>query len=394
MKRDLILIGIAMFAWGFGEGLFIFFQPIYLEQLGADPIMIGTILGGFGMAVTLSHIPAGFLADRVGRKPLMVAAWITGTGTCWIMALADSLSIFSIGLILYGTTLFVMAPLQSYLTAAKGNLSVGRVITLMSAGYNLGAVLGPVIGGWIGDRYGLRQSYYTAGVVFIISTAVILFIRSQPVERVAVSGDDSRWYLSLPFLRYMGVIFFVAFALYLPQPLTPNYLSNQVGYDLSQIGILYSVSSIGVVVLNLTLGSLPVLTGFLLSQVAMVVFTLIAWWASGYAWFVLGFFMFGGYRTARNLATAQVRQLVASAKMGLAYGVAETVGGTAVILAPILAGWIYSLNPVIMYACGFGLIMVSLVISGRYSPKPGDQMTTPSSSVTRSSNIPPGGPDT
>jgi hypothetical protein len=29
MKRDLILIGIALFAWGFGEGLFIYFQPIY-----------------------------------------------------------------------------------------------------------------------------------------------------------------------------------------------------------------------------------------------------------------------------------------------------------------------------------------------------------------------------
>jgi hypothetical protein len=43
MKRDLILIGTAMFAWGVGEGLFIYFQPIYLEQLGADPIMIGTI---------------------------------------------------------------------------------------------------------------------------------------------------------------------------------------------------------------------------------------------------------------------------------------------------------------------------------------------------------------
>ena len=243
MKRDLILIGIAMFAWGLGEGLFIFFQPIYLEQLGADPITIGAILGGFGMAVTLSHIPAGFLADRVGRKPLMVAAWITGTITCWIMALADSLFIFSIGLILYGTTLFVMAPLQSYLTAAKGNLSVGRVITLMSAGYNLGAVLGPVIGGWIGDRYGLRQSYYTAGVVFILSTVVILFIRSQPVEHISASGDDRRWFLSLPFLRYMGVIFFASFALYLPQPLTPNYLSNQIGYDLSQIGILFSISA-------------------------------------------------------------------------------------------------------------------------------------------------------
>lgn len=391
MKRDLILVGIAMFAWGLGEGMFIFFQPIYLQELGADPIMIGTILGGFGMAMTLTHIPAGFLADRIGRKPLMVAAWATGTITCWIMALANTLPVFTFGLILYGTTLFVMSPLQSYLTAARGKLSVGRVITLLSAGFNLGAVMGPIIGGRIGDQYGLRQTYFAAGVVFFISLIVISFIKPQPVERISPGQSGNRWYLSPRYLIYMGVIFFAFFAMYLPQPLTPNFLSNQAGYDLSQIGILFSVSSVGVVVLNLLLGSLPALTGFLIGQAAVVLFTLILWWASGYAWYVVGFFMLGGFKTARNLGVAQVRQLVPSAKMGLAYGVTETVGGTAVILAPILAGLLYTQNPTLMYAIGFGLIVISIYISGRFSPKPGDYEFSSSSSESQSAATPQGG---
>jgi len=391
MKRDLILVGIAMFAWGLGEGMFIFFQPIYLQELGADPIMIGTILGGFGMAMTLSHIPAGFLADRIGRKPLIVAAWATGTITCWIMALANTLPVFTFGLVLYGTTLFVMSPLQSYLTAARGKLSVGRVITLLSAGFNLGAVMGPIIGGRIGDQYGLRQTYFAAGVVFFLSLIVISFIRPQPVERISPGQSGNRWYLSPRYLIYMGVIFFAFFAMYLPQPLTPNFLSNQAGYDLSQIGILFSVSSVGVVVLNLILGSLPALTGFLIGQAAMVLFTLILWWASGYAWYVVGFFMLGGFKTARNLGVAQVRQLVPSAKMGLAYGVTETVGGTAVVLAPILAGLLYTQNPTLMYAIGFGLIVISIYLSGRFSPKPGDLEISSSSSDPQSAAAPPGG---
>jgi MFS family permease len=391
MKRDLILVGIAMFAWGLGEGMFIFFQPIYLQELGADPIMIGTILGGFGMAMTLSHIPAGFLADRIGRKPLIVAAWATGTITCWIMALANTLPVFTFGLVLYGTTLFVMSPLQSYLTAARGKLSVGRVITLLSAGFNLGAVMGPIIGGRIGDQYGLRQTYFAAGVVFFLSLIVISFIRPQPVERISPGQSGNRWYLSPRYLIYMGVIFFAFFAMYLPQPLTPNFLSNQAGYDLSQIGILFSVSSVGVVVLNLILGSLPALTGFLIGQAAMVLFTLILWWASGYAWYVVGFFMLGGFKTARNLGVAQVRQLVPSAKMGLAYGVTETVGGTAVVLAPILAGLLYTQNPTLMYAIGFGLIVISIYFSGRFSPKPGDLEISSSSNDPQSAATPPGG---
>jgi hypothetical protein len=164
--------------------------------------------------------------------------------------------------------------------------------------------------------------------------------------------------------------------MYLPQPLTPNYLSNQGGYDLSQIGILFSVSSIGVVVLNLTLGSMPAQTGFLLGQAAVALFTLILWWESGLAWYLLGFFMLGGFKTARNLGMAQVRELVPSAKMGLAYGLSETVSATAVILAPILAGFLYTQNPVLMYAIGFGLLVLSIYVSGRFSPKPGDSETS------------------
>ena len=391
MKRDLIFLGIAMFAWGIGEGLFFFFQPLYLEELGADPILIGTILGLFGMAMTISHIPAGYLADRIGRKPLIMAAWCTGTAATWMMAFSNTLPIFTIGLFIYGMTMFVMSPLQSYITAARGNLSVGRAITLMSAGFNFGAVIGPIVGGQIGDRFGLRQSYFAAGVVFIISLIIISFIRPQPVERITNIEGGKRWFFSSRYLVYMGVIFLAIFAMYISQPLTPNYLSNQAGYDLSQIGLLFSVSSIGVVVLNLILGSMPALRGFILGQAGVAIFTLILWRASGYAWYLLGFFMLGGYKTARGLGMAQVRELVPSAKMGLAYGVSETVAGAAIILAPIIAGLLYTQNPVLMYAIALGLIIISILLSGRFSPKPGDYDSSPITNDTQTSNQESGG---
>lgn len=88
--------------------------------------------------------------------------------------------------------------------------------------------------------------------------------------------------------------------------------------------------------------------------------------------------MLGGYKTARNLGMAQVRELVPSAKMGLAFGLSETVSATAVIVAPIAAGFLYTKNPVLMYAIGFGLLVVSIYVSGRFSPKPGDLETSTS----------------
>ena len=368
MSRDLILVAISMITWGVGEGMFLYFQPIYLQQLGADPLSIGTILGGFGLMMTISHVPAGYLADRLGRKPIMLAAWVMGVVATWIMALANGLTLFVAGLLLYGVTLFVISPLNSYITAARGRFSVGRAITLISASFNLGVVIGPWLGGQIGEQMGLRQTYYIAAWLFMASTIIIFLIRSQPVESASMAEAGNGWMFNSRYLAYFAIVFLAMFATSLPQPLSPNFLQNQRALSLSQIGRLYSVSSIGVVALNLTLGQLPVRAGFLLGQVAVGLFAVLLWRGTGLPWYTLGYFMLGGYKTARSLAAAQMRELVHQAKMGLAYGLTETVSSTATMLSPPLAGYLYDRNPIWIYPLAVGLILVSMLIGLRFLP--------------------------
>jgi MFS family permease len=369
MRRDLLLIAISMFAWGCGEGMFLYFQPIYLQQMGADPLRIGAILGGFAVVMTVTHIPAGYLSDRLGRKPLMVLAWMMGVIATWTMALANSLSVLVIGFFLYGVTIFVLSPLYSYITAARGKWSVGRTLTFMSASFNLGAVLGPWLGGMIGEQMGLRQTYFFAAWIFMASTVVILFIRPQPIERQESTAHSSQRLLNQRTYVFLGVIFLAMFAMFLPQPLSPNFMQFQRSLDLSQIGLLYSITGIGVVVLSLILGQLPARTGFLLGQAAVGLFTIIIMRGTNLPWYFLGFFLLGGYKTARSLALAQVRQLVDQARMGIAYGLTETINSAAIILAPILAGFLYTINPLWMYMVAATLIGVSLLASLRFSPR-------------------------
>ncbi len=156
MSRDLILLGLSLMTWGIGEAMFFIFQPLYLQQLGANPVTIGAIYGAAGIVMSVAHIPAGHLADRIGRKPLLLASWILAMVSTWAMALAPSLPFFVIGMLLYNLTAFVSSPLSSYITAARGKLSVERALTLVSALYNTGAILGPWLGGQVGERFGLR----------------------------------------------------------------------------------------------------------------------------------------------------------------------------------------------------------------------------------------------
>ena len=138
MEPTLIWLGAALFTWGLGESMFLLFQPIYLQQLGADPVQIGIILGAFGAVMTIAHIPAGHLSDRIGRRPMIVASWVIGIIATLLMAVARSLPFFVVGVLLYGFTAFVVSPLDSYTTAARGKWSVARAITYGSLTFNAG----------------------------------------------------------------------------------------------------------------------------------------------------------------------------------------------------------------------------------------------------------------
>ncbi len=226
MTRDLRLVALSLLIWGIGEGMFIFFQPVYLRELGADPVQIGGILGLAALGMLVSHIPAGALADHVGRKSLMVVSWILGMVASGMMALARGLPLFVAGLVLYSFTVFVMSPMSSYITqrAAPGHRR--RALTTVTAGFSAGAILGPVIGGQLGEQFGLRSVYAVSTGIFVVSTLLIVLIRPQPIDP---AHDGHRYRALLGNRRlggFLGLVFIVNFAMYLPWPLTPNFLQE------------------------------------------------------------------------------------------------------------------------------------------------------------------------
>lgn len=369
MSRDLIIFAISLFTWGIGESMFFIFQPLYLQELGASPLAIGTILGGMGVAMAVAHIPAGYLADRLGRRPLIWAAWLLALIATWLMALAHSLPGFIAGMVLYNLTAFVSSPMNSYITAARGKLSIARVLTVISASYNAGAIIGPWLGGQIAERYTLRSIYFVSASIFIVSSLFIVFLRPQPVEQPEPTEKYQAFRLDPRLVIYLGVTFLAMFSMYLPQALAPNFLQNERGMQYNQIGQLGSISGAGIVLLNLVLGALTARTGFLVGQAAMLAYALLLWKGNHFPAYALAYALLGGYRVTRSLAVAQVRNLAHQSRMGLVYGINETVVATAVILAPPLAGWIFSRNPELIFITSAGLIVISLLVSARFLPR-------------------------
>lgn len=362
MNRNLAVTALSLLTWGLGEGLFVYFQTLYLQQLGASPLLIGGILGGMGVAMIIAQIPAGILADRIGPRPIMWASWILGTAAAFIMALAHTLPIFIIGLIAYGLTSFVLAPMNSYITSVRGRWTPGRALTLASAAYNLGAVAGPLIGGLIAQSMGLRGVYQVAAGILVFSTAIILTAGKPPVEVHPHEDTDRHIFANKPFLILAGLTFFSMLVMYMPQPLTANYLQTERGLNIEQIGILGSLASLGNVVIMLALGSLKASAGFVLGQPLVALFCISMLRGTGMAWFGAGYFVMGGYRLSRSMVLALARQLIPTSQTGLAYGLLETANASAVILAPIIAGWLFTRQPDRMYSLALlGIAVVFLL---------------------------------
>ncbi len=363
MEPDFILIAASLFTWGVGEGLFYYFIPLSLQQWGAEPLLIGAIFGGVGIAITIAQIPAGYISDKIGPRYIMWTSWIIGTIATWIMALAQSLTVFVIGLWLYYLTAFVMAPMNNLITQVRGRMRTERALTLIGGMFNLGAIAGPLIGGMLAKRFGLNRIYLFSACIFILSTIIIFFIRSKKMEHIKEDTGEVNLFKNRRYLAFLAISFFTIMVLYFPQPLTPNYLQNVKMLDLDTIGLLGTIGNIGNTFATLVLGSLSATAGLLVGQVMVILFSL-AMWHGNQTWvFGLGYFLLGGYRLMRAMVVSITRSFVRARQVGLAFGILETVTGCAIMLAPVMAGWLYAKDPNSIYPISMLFLTITIIIN-------------------------------
>ncbi len=371
MSRDLKVVSAAMLTWGLGEGMFYIFQPLYIQQFGADPILIGTILGISGLVMALGQVPAGLLADKIGRRPLMWFSWISGVVAAWIMALAPSLTMYVVGMLLYSITSSVMAPLNTYVQGARGKWTVGRAVSFVSASYNIGGIIGPLAGGLIGENFNLRTVYYVSGVIFTISSLIILMAGDQKVLAHPKRKGEGHLLQNRQFLGMLVMILFVMTAVMLPQPLAANFLQNQRGISLSSIGQLGSLGALGSVIMMLLLGHMQSGVAMLIGQVALMGYSALLWKGTGLIWYGLGYLFLGGYRLTRAMTVALVRPVVREREVGLAFGLVESLNSLATVIAPVLAGVLYDWKPISIFPASLIVLGVTFVLSLRYTHRKG-----------------------
>jgi MFS transporter, DHA1 family, multidrug resistance protein len=362
MSRDLKTLSFSLFLWGFGESLFLFFQPIYLQQMGASTIEIGTILAIMGFALGFAQIPIGHLSDQIGVKIILRTSWIIGTLATAMMALAPNISFYILGMLVYTITGAVTAPMNSYIASIRGKLSMGRAIAIPVGSFNMGAIAGPLLGGFISQLAGLRIIYWMAFAFFVISAILAFFLKEKEIIPHDEQNDPQKPWKNKSFNLFLGLIFMLVFCAYLPMPLTANFLFNYHHIPFSMLGILGALTSLGYIILAFFASHLKPENNISLSILLIAAFCGLILLGNSIWLFGAAYLFASGYRFMRSMIMACSHELIHKKHLGLAFGLIESAAALGVILAPLVAGFIFTKNPYLLYQIGIIILIICFII--------------------------------
>lgn len=152
-----------------GIGLILPVMPTLLLEVGGGTLANAALWGGvlttsFAVMQFLFGPTIGNLSDRFGRRPILLLSLFVMALDYVVMAVASSIWLLLAARIVGGITAATHSTALAYMadTSTRENRASG--FGLVSAAFGLGFVLGPVIGGILGDL-GTRAPFYAAAAL-------------------------------------------------------------------------------------------------------------------------------------------------------------------------------------------------------------------------------------
>ncbi|MDP3854038.1 TCR/Tet family MFS transporter [Phenylobacterium sp.] len=295
----------------------------------------------------------GMLSDRFGRRPILLIS-LGGLAIDFLfMALAPNLAWLFVGRVINGLTAASFATANAYVADVTPPDQRAKAFGWMGAAFSFGFLVGPALGGYLGD-FDLRLPFFVAAGLTGLNWLYGLLVlpESLPVERRVARFDWKRANPvgSLVFLRshrdLLGLAS-IGFLFQLAHTVLPSifvlYAGHRYGWTPSMMGLsMMATGAAGVVVQMLLVGPVVARIGergaLLLGAMAGALgFAVFAFAPVGWAYFV-GVPVFAFMNFLQPGLQGLMTRRVGPSAQGQLQGANQSLQGISSVLGPIVFG--------------------------------------------------------
>lgn len=354
MSRIKLLIFLTVFIDILGIGIIIPVLPFYVESFGVGAFTVTALLAVFSLFSFISSPFLGSLSDRIGRRPVLIVSIVSSALGWIIFALSHHIVWLFIGRIIDGLAAGNITTAQSCLVdIAKDDKERSHNLGLIGAVFGIGFIIGPLLGGAL-NHYSVTTPFWVVGIMSLLNALLALII--LPETNQHRSNNTLRLNPFAPILRALANVsmrpayaiwFLFGVAATTGQAVFSLYVSKVFGFSPFITGLF--LTGVGLVIaLNQGIG----IKHFWLKKFKEpdLEFAMIAAFGIGHWLMAFGnlpLFITGllcttfGQAVLRVVMTSQALSSAEPTMKGEVLGVLNSVFSLSMVVAPLIAGWLF-----------------------------------------------------
>lgn len=326
--------------------------PLYAQELGASPALIGIVVGASTVTGILVKLPAGALSDVLGRKPLLLAGALVFALLPFFYLAVSTIAGLLLLRFVHGNATAIFGPVAS---ATVSDLAPpnrrGAWLGAYATAQGVGQALAPVIAGYLLAAGRFDTTFLVAGLIGL--AAPLIVSRVTPLAAAPPPGAGTRWSAFRAGVREVigHRLVLVTSAAHAAQfvlsgalnGFLPLYARDVVGLTTTGIGWLFAAQTLTTLAVRPVVGAISdglerrtvIVGGMLACSLAVWLLPL----ADGGATLAACLVAFAaGAATTSAATSAYITDITRRARYGAAHGVFGTIYDVGDAVGPIGAG--------------------------------------------------------
>jgi DHA1 family multidrug resistance protein-like MFS transporter len=377
-KRNFYAIFVAELIVIMGFSYVIPFLPLYMQQTSnlsneEAAFWAGIAGSATGIMMFLSAPIWGILADRWGRKPMVLRAMFGGSIVVALTGVFTNLYAIIILRALQGLLCGTVAAASALVASGTPRDKMPYIMGLLMVAVNGGNSLGPLFGGFVAEKVGFTITFFiTGGILFLAGIIVMVFVTEKftppPKEETASFTKMLRLAKSKELLPILGIT--------LALNAGPNILSPVLALyirDLSPIGSAESTAGTAFFLMGVVATASALVAGRLGQQINLKTIIVISCIGTGILYLppmlatnatqILIFMAMTGLLRGGMISSpsTMVGLVTSPAQQGIAYGVNQSASSLGGAIGPLIGG---ALAPLIGFKNIFAVTAGVHVLTG------------------------------